>query len=141
MARADRYSLEQKKTEIYSDFLNSFEQNPLTGALARVTNEESVKQSLRNIVLTNIGERFYDSNKGSKIRQSLFELYDPATVEIIRIQLGEAISAYEPRAIIQDIRLQEDLDRNGYYITLVFSIINIPDQTFSLDLSIQRVRW
>lgn len=140
MARADRYSLEQKKTEIYSDFLNSFEQNPLTGALARVTNEESVKQALRNIVQTNVGERFYDSNKGSKIRQSLFELYDPATVEIIRIQLGEAIAAYEPRAIIQDIRLQEDLERNGYYVTLIFSIINIPDQTFSLDLSIQRVR-
>ena len=141
MARADKYSLEQKKTEIYSDFLNSFEQNPLTGALARVTNEDSVKQSLRNIILTNIGERFYDSNKGSKIKQSLFELYDPSTVEIIRIQLGEAISAYEPRAIIQDIRLQEDLERNGYYVTLIFSIINIPDQTFSLDLSIQRVRW
>ena len=140
MARADKYSLEQKKTEIYSDFLNSFEQNPLTGALARVTNEDSVKQSLRNIILTNIGERFYDSNKGSKIKQSLFELYDPSTVEIIRIQLGEAISAYEPRAIIQDIRLQEDLERNGYYVTLIFSIINIPDQTFSLDLSIQRVR-
>jgi phage baseplate assembly protein W len=140
LARADRYSLEQKKTEIYSDFLNSFEQNPLTGALARVTNEESVKQALRNIVQTNVGERFYDSNKGSKIRQSLFELYDPATVEIIRIQLGEAIAAYEPRAIIQDIRLQEDLERNGYYVTLIFSIINIPDQTFSLDLSIQRVR-
>ena len=140
MARADKFSLEQKKTEIYSDFLNSFEQNPLTGALARVTNEDSVKQSLRNIILTNIGERFYDSNKGSKIKQSLFELYDPSTVEIIRIQLGEAISAYEPRAIIQDIRLQEDLERNGYYVTLIFSIINIPDQTFSLDLSIQRVR-
>lgn len=140
MARADKFSLEQKKTEIYSDFLNSFEQNPLTGALARVTNEDSVKQSLRNIILTNIGERFYDSNKGSKIKQSLFELYDPSTVEIIRIQLGEAISAYEPRAIIHDIRLQEDLDRNGYYVTLIFSIINIPDQTFSLDLSIQRVR-
>lgn len=140
MARADKFSLEQKKTEIYSDFLNSFEQNPLTGALARVTNEDSVKQSLRNIILTNIGERFYDSNKGSKIKQSLFELYDPSTVEIIRIQLGEAISAYEPRAIIQDIRLQEDLERNGYYVTLIFSIINIPDQSFSLDLSIQRVR-
>ena len=140
MARADKFSLEQKKTEIYSDFLNSFEQNPLTGALARVTNEDSVKQSLRNIVLTNVGERFYDSNKGSKIKQPLFELYDPSTVEIIRIQLGEAIAAYEPRAIIQDIRLQEDLERNGYYVTLIFSIINIPDQTFSLDLSIQRVR-
>lgn len=138
--RADKYSLEQKKTEIYSDFLNSFEQNPLTGLLARVTNEESVKQSLKNIILTNVGERFYDSNKGSKIKQSLFELYDPGTIEIIQIQLSEAIAAYEPRAIIQNIRLQEGIERNGYYVTLIFSIINIPDQTFTLDVSMQRVR-
>lgn len=140
MARADKYSLEQKKTEIYSDFLNSFEQNPLTGLLARVTNEESVKQALKNIILTNVGERFYDSNKGSKIKQSLFELYDPGTIEIIQIQLSEAIAAYEPRAIIQNIRLQEDIERGGYYVTLIFSIINIPDQTFTLDVSMQRVR-
>lgn len=140
MARADKYSLEQKKTEIYSDFLNSFEQNPLTGLLARVTNEESVKQSLKNIILTNVGERFYDSNKGSKIKQSLFELYDPGTIEIIQIQLSEAIAAYEPRAVIQNIRLQEDIERGGYYVTLIFSIINIPDQTFTLDVSMQRVR-
>jgi len=138
--RADKYSLEQKKTEIYSDFLNSFEQNPLTGLLARVTNEESVKQSLKNIILTNVGERFYDSNKGSKIKQSLFELYDPGTIEIVQIQLSEAIAAYEPRAIIQNIRLQEDIERGGYYVTLIFSIINIPDQTFTLDVSMQRVR-
>ena len=138
--RADNYSLEQKKTEIYSDFLNSFEQNPLTGLLARVTNEESVKQSLKNIILTNVGERFYDSNKGSKIKQSLFELYDPGTIEIIQIQLSEAIAAYEPRAVIQNIRLQEDIERGGYYVTLIFSIINIPDQTFTLDVSMQRVR-
>jgi phage baseplate assembly protein W len=138
--RADKYSLEQKKTEIYSDFLNSFEQNPLTGLLARVTNEESVKQSLKNIILTNVGERFYDSNKGSKIKQSLFELYDPGTIEIIQIQLSEAIAAYEPRAVIQNIRLQEDIERGGYYVTLIFSIINIPDQTFTLDVSMQRVR-
>lgn len=138
--RADKYSLEQKKTEIYSDFLNSFEQNPLTGLLARVTNEESVKQSLKNIILTNVGERFYDSNKGSKIKQSLFELYDPGTIEIVQIQLSEAIAAYEPRAVIQNIRLQEDIERGGYYVTLIFSIINIPDQTFTLDVSMQRVR-
>lgn len=140
MSRADKYSLEQKKTEIYTDFINSFEQNPLTGALARVTNEESVKQSLKNIILTDVGERFYDSNKGSKIKQSLFELYDPESIEIIQLQLSNAILTYEPRAILRDLRLQEDLDNNGYYVTIIFSIINIPDQTFSLDLSIQRVR-
>ena len=75
MSRADKNTLEQKKREIYSDFLNNFDQNPFTGVLARVTNEESVAQSLKNITLTNRGERFYNSNKGSRIRSSLFELF------------------------------------------------------------------
>lgn len=140
MARADKYTAEIKKQELYSDFLNDFTTNPITGLLSRVTNEESVKQSLKNLVLTNVGERFYDPNKGSKINQSLFELFDPSNIEIIKLQLRECISAYEPRAIIRDIRLREDLESNGYYITLVFSIINIPNETFTLDLNVTRVR-
>jgi phage baseplate assembly protein W len=104
-----------------------------------VTNEESVKQSLRNIVLTQVGERFYDSNKGSKINQSLFEPYDPTTLEILKIQLKEAC-AYEPRAVVHDIRIAENLDGNGYDTTIIFSVINIPGELFQTSLTVQRVR-
>lgn len=140
MARAEKYTLEAKKSEIYSDFLNDFNTNPITGLLAKVTNEESVKQSLKNLILTNIGERFYDNRKGSKINQSLFNPFDPVNLEIIRLQVRECVLAYEPRAILADIRLDENLDKNGYFMTIVFSIINIPDQNFTLNLSLKRVR-
>jgi len=140
MSRADKFTPENKKQELYSDFLNNFDQNPVTGFLARVTNEESVKQSIKNIILTSVGERFYDSNKGSKIKQSLFDIFDPSNIEIIKIQAREAIEVYEPRAIIQDIRFNPDLDRNAYYMTIIYSVINIPDNVFNLTLNILRVR-
>lgn len=140
MARADKNSLERKKIEIYSDFLNDFDLNPITGLLGKVTNEDSVKQSLRNICLTIVGERFYDSNKGSKIRQSLFENYDPLSLETIKRQLLASISAYEPRATMHDVRINEDVDKNGYNISIVFSIINIPEDINTISLFIRRVR-
>jgi len=140
MARADKYTLEQKKAEIYSDFNTNFDLNPVTGFLARVTNEESVKQSIKNLMLTSIGERFYNTYKGSKIRNSLFDNFDPTNLELIKMQASEVLQACEPRARVHDIRLDEDLDRNAYNMTFVFSIINIPDQTFDLTINVKRVR-
>lgn len=139
MARADKYTLERKKVEFYSDFGNNFDRNPITNILAKSTNEESVKKSLKNLVKTMVGERFYESNKGSKINQSVFEPYDPMGLDVIKIQLRE-VCAYEPRAVILDIRLADDLDENAYNCTIIFSIINIPDQVYQLSIPIQRVR-
>lgn len=140
MSRADRFSLEAKKQVVYSDFLINFDRNPITGSLARVTNEQAVSQSMKVLALTMLGERFYNTNKGSKIPGSMFEIYDATTVELIRLQLRELYAAYEPRATIHDVRLREDLDNNGYDITVVFSIINIPDEVYSVSFSISRVR-
>ena len=117
MARADKNTLEQKKREIYSDFLNNFDQNPFTGVLARVTNEESVAQSIKNLVLTNQGERFYNSSKGSRVRQSLFEMFNQMSADIVKQDLINYLSFYEPRCIINDIIVQGDtLDLNSFNI-------------------------
>lgn len=143
VTRADRFTLKQKEIERYSDFTTSFEMNPFTGMLARVTNEDAVKQSLRNLVLTECGERFYDSNKGSKIKQSLFELYDLAMYDVAKIQLMGALAFYEPRAKIIDIQFgaaNKDIDSNALQVKIIFSVINIPNATFSLDLNVSRVR-
>lgn len=143
VTRADRFTLKQKEIERYSDFTTSFEMNPFTGMLVRVTNEDAVKQSLRNLVLTECGERFYDSNKGSKIKQSLFELYDLAMYDVAKIQLMGALAFYEPRAKIIDIQFgaaNKDIDSNALQVKIIFSVINIPGATFSLDLNVSRVR-
>jgi phage baseplate assembly protein W len=140
MARADRYTIQSKQVEKYSDFLPSFELNPFTGSLARVTNENAVKQALKNLVLTQVGERFYDTNKGSKVTKSLFELFDPQIdPDLLTTQLREAAGLYEPRAIIHEVRLDDRPENNEFAVTIVFSVVNNNDPQ-QLSLSIQRVR-
>lgn len=140
MARADRYTPETKKREYYSDFTNNFEENPLTGILARVTNEQAVGQAIKNIILTNVGERFYDSRKGSRVNYSLFEPFNPQTSEVLTLQIRECINAFEPRAVLHDIRFADNIDQNGINVTIVYSVINIPDSQTVLNLTVQRVR-
>jgi len=138
--RADKFTATAKKQEIFSDFLNSFEPNPFMGQLGRVTNEESIKQALKNLVLTNTGERFYDSNKGSKIRNSLFENFDSGMLDLVQLQLQSSIELYEPRCQILKVGVANSLDGNAYAINIVFAIKTFPGQAFNLNLSISRVR-
>lgn len=138
----DKLSIERKKSELYSDFLINFDRNPFSGYLGKVTNEESVKQSLKNLFLTNKGERFYDSNKGTRLRAMLFENSNgPGDFEAIKLDLIQIAQAYEPRAQIMDLNISvPDADSNSFFLRIIFSIINIPDQTFNLELFINRVR-
>lgn len=141
MSKADRLTLEKKKKEIYSDFLTNFDKNPFTGYLGKVTNEESVKQSLKNLFLTNKGERFYDFQKGSRLRAALFENQNFGNFEAIKFDLIQLAKRYEPRAILNEVDISEsDEDYNTIIVKIVFSIINIPNQTFNLELFIERVR-
>ena len=140
MSRESFYTLERKKTVVYNDFFNSFAKNPVTGFLAIKTNEEAVKQAVRNIILTQLGERFYDSNKGSKIRSVLFELFDPATEDFARLQLSHAIRAYEPRVEGLDIQFYNDVDRNGIGVVIHFTISNLLSEPVNLNIFVRRIR-
>lgn len=138
--RSDKFTIETKKLEYYSDFLVNFDKNPVTGFMARVTNEEAVKQSIRNLVLTMRTERFYDPNIGSKVSALLFEPIDEITAEAIQREIRQTINNKEPRASLIEVIVNPQYDLNAYFITVVFSIINIPDQTFNLDLILRRIR-
>lgn len=121
----------------------NFDKNPFTGFLATSENEDSVKNALRNLLLTNKGERFYDSDKGGGIRDRLFELTDPSNYgdfELIKMDIKSTIAAYEPRAIVQDVYIEPNPNENSLYIQIVFQVRNVQDQVFNLDLHIERVR-
>jgi phage baseplate assembly protein W len=139
MARSDIFSPRYKKEERYSDFLTSFDVNPLSGNLAKVSNEESVKQALRNLILTNQGERFYDSTIGSKIKASLFEPIDAFTVETLKTYIQNAIRFNELRVNLIDVRISDLAEQNAIVVTIVFTLINIPEEN-QLNLIIKRVR-
>lgn len=139
MARSDRYTGLTEKPTFYSDFTNNLDLNTLTGYLAKTTNENSVKNAIKNLILTRNGERFFDSTIGSKIATLLFDPIDPVTTEVLRTTIEECLTNHEPRARIVDINVQPDANNNAYLVKIIFKIINIPEQ-ITIDLVLNRVR-
>lgn len=140
MSKADRITIENKKIEFYSDFLNDFNRNPVTGYLSKITNEEDIKQSIKNIVLTNKGERFYNPFFGSTIKHSMFNPLDVPTLLSIKNSVTESINNFEPRAILYDVVVMPNEQQNEVFIKIIFGIRNFQNEQYSLDLIIQRVR-
>jgi len=128
-----------KQVEHYSDFLPDFKTHPVKQDLLRNTNEEAVKQSIRNILLTNRGDRLYDSNFGSDIRKILFENFSPAMESVLADLIRTAIENHEPRAKIINIFVNSNVDENYLVATLVFSVIN-KEEPITLELILNRIR-
>jgi phage baseplate assembly protein W len=114
--------------------------NPITGALEFLINDEAVKQSIENLVLTQRGERFYHLDVGSDVQKSLFDPIDNITIVNIQTSITNTIKKYEPRAQNVQVSLEVTNDNNGYVATIVFSMINIPGNVQSMQLNIPRIR-
>ena len=123
----------------YSDFLSSFEIDPVKRDLNKVTNEEAIKTSIRNLLLTNTGDRLYNPKLGSNIRSILFENFSPAMDSVLADLIRTTIENYDPRAKIQEVFVNSEVDDHYVAVTLVFSIINI-EQPITLELFLNRIR-
>ena len=139
VSRADSIGQLYYKADTYSDFSNAFTKHPITQELITLKNEDSVKQAVKNLILTGIGERLFDPFCGSNISRTLFENFDPFTSEDIVKYINKSIRLYEPRVDQIIITPFNDPDRNGISINIVFNLINKPDP-IQLNLFLKRVR-
>ena len=139
MARADRFTELTNKDEIYSDFLVNLNPHPVSGVLLRFVNEKAVTRSIRNIILTNRGERLYQPDLGSDIRSLLFEPMSTFTANVLRKTIEDAITKYEPRAKVINVQVDPYEDTNRYVVTIVYMLINKTDP-ISVNVTLQRVR-
>lgn len=124
---------------VYKDFDISFTTHPVTRKLNVLKNDLAVARSVKNLILTNKNERPYQLNVGSNVRNRLFEPADSFTGQKIRSDITECIQNFEPRAQLLQVLVAEDLDRNGYNISIKFRTINQSDPV-QLTFLIQRVR-
>ena len=128
-----------RRREIHSDFHKDLALLPGRNDIARVVNENAVKESIKNILLTDKGERLFQPRLGSDIRAMLFENVTPVTSILIRDRIQDVLNAYEPRCGIVDVEVIGDIDSNSVKINVVFHVINSETpQTLSID--IDRVR-
>lgn len=128
-----------KKREIYSDFFSDFTENPVSSDLARKTNEDSVKESIRNLIFTNKGERLFQPEIGGNVQKILFENINPSTVITLKESIKELIINYEPRANLIDVDVISNIDDNFIKIIIVFGVINNSEE-ITLVQTIDRVR-
>ena len=125
---------------VYRDFDMRFIPHPVTGKLILRKNDESVKQALKNLILTDLGERRYRPLFGSTVRRSLFDNYTSFTQDNIRSAIKTAIKNYEPQRVeLLDIIFTGDPDKNELNIAVVFRSNNATEAT-TLNLSVERVR-
>ena len=124
---------------IFSDFNTSLAKHPIKGDLAIKTDVDAVKQSIKNLVLTNKMERPFQPTLGCDIRKSLFENISPTTIVLAKQTIIETLERHEPRCNIINIKASSDEDSNALFITIVFSVINNAD-TQELNLVLERVR-
>jgi len=93
----------------FKDISMSFEVNPINNDIIGVKNDTAIARSIRNLVFTVPGERFFNEDLGSKVSQVLFDTVDDISAASIKDEIEETIIKYEPRVELKDIRVEPEL--------------------------------
>ena len=136
---AQRTNNSSRSVKTYSDLNLNFTRNPATGDVARLTDIESVKRSVRNLILTNQFERPFHPEIGSSVRALLFENVTPLNAVLLEDRIREVIINFEERALITSVRVIDDADRNGYRVIINFQVLNSVENV-SITEFLQRLR-
>lgn len=123
----------------FSDLDLDFIAHPTTGDIVKKTGVDALKRSVRNLILTNFYDRPFRSYIGSNAQKLLFENANPLTSNFLKDAINEVLTNYEPRIAVREIRVNFDIDNNGYNATIAFSIVN-NNLPVVINLFLERIR-
>ncbi len=110
----------ERVSQGFKDISMTFQSNPLTNDLIALKNESAIARSIRNIVFTLPGEKFFNENFGSRVSRSLFENVDQISASIIKDEIENSINNFEPRVSLIDVQTIPDYDNNGVNVNNVY---------------------
>jgi phage baseplate assembly protein W len=129
-----------KEVEVFSDFTTNFLKTPVGDQLARVINDSSIRQSIRNLMLTNTGDRLFQPTIGGNIRELLFENNLQENLITARNYVKTVIERFEPRVQLIDVRMDSpERDPHTVYVTIIYRTLNNSEPQ-TLTLLFKRVR-
>ena len=130
----------ERSSQIYKDINLSFAKHPVTGDIAFLSDVESVKRSIRNLVNTNFYEKPFHPEIGSNIRSILFEPVTPIVADVLERNVKDVIDNFEPRAELISITANAQIDNNRYDVTTKFYLVNSPSGVETVNLFLERLR-
>ena len=89
------------------------------------TIEEQARHNLKNLLLTNLGERPHQPEFGSRLLEVVFEFKDDALIEQV---INEAVDKWLPYITIEEVNTTVDgINPNRLNVELKFSVSTAPN--------------
>ena len=124
----------------FKDISMSFEVNPINSDLIGVKNDTAISRSIRNLVLTTPGERFFNEDLGSRVSEILFDSIDDISASAIRDEIEETIIKYEQRVKLNNVKVQPNYDNYEFDVTITYDIIGIDATPQQLNFALESTR-
>ena len=130
----------ERVSQGFKDISMTFQANPLNNDLIGLKNENAIARSVRNIVFTLPGEKFFDEDFGSNISQSLFENIDEISEAEIVDEIEQSLINYEPRINLLNVRAFPNFDNNQFDVRIIYEIIGASVPPQELQFALQSTR-
>lgn len=133
----------ERTSKPFKDISLSFVKNPATDDVTTLSNERSIARSIRNLVSTLRGERFFQPDLGCDVNNLLFENYlDLNSINVLEDEIRQTIEQYEPRVELDSdsVTVIAEPDNNEIAVKINFRIIGIEAQTQTLEFIFQPLR-
>lgn len=130
----------ERVSQGFKDVSMTFQRHPLTGDVITLKNESAIARSVRNIVFTTPGEKFFNEDFGSQISKALFENINDISANIIKSEITSSIKRYEPRVDLKKVQVRPNYDQNEFNVTIIYEIIgaDVPAQELQFVLDSTR---
>ena len=123
----------------YKDLDLDFGRNVVTNDVNKLTGVEAVKRSVRNLIQTNHFERPFHPELGGNVRAHLFEPLNMFTAMNLEKKIAEVLLNFEPRAQINQVRAEPNVDQNSFFVSINFKVVGIPG-VVTVETMLERLR-
>ena len=127
-----------KVSRSFKDISFNFTEHPITKDLVVLKNEEAIKQSVKNLVLTKLNERLFNPDLGTDVTSYLFELNTSVAANELIEQIEQVLGLYESRIILEEINVDVDDSMHAFDIEIEYLIVGLPPEVQNLSFILVR---
>ena len=130
----------ERTSKAFRDISATFQANPLNMDLVALRNESAIARSIRNLVMTEPGERPFNPVLGSKVSTLLFEQFDNQTAYAIQSEIQRSINNFEPRVSLKKVQVAADMDNYEFNVSIRYIIVGIDASEQELSFALEPTR-
>lgn len=128
-----------RNTRTFSDLDLNFIASPLNKDIAKKYDENAIKQSVKNLIMTNHYEKPFHPEIGSQVTNLLFEPFSPLLQAMLEQSITNTITNFEPRVRLMKVFVNLNPDNHTVDVTIQFTIVNT-QRPLTVDFTLKRTR-